>query len=180
MIDTLLRLLPHVGPNQYAGKSYALVTLHRPSNVDNPSELASILQALNEIASETEIVFPVHPRTRQMMGDLTDIKFEPKLHFVDPVGYLEFLGLQQKAAFVITDSGGVQEETTFLGIPCLTIRENTERPVTISMGSNILVGKDMDRLKMESRKILSGDIKKGSIPPLWDGKAGERIATVLA
>jgi UDP-N-acetylglucosamine 2-epimerase (non-hydrolysing) len=179
MIDTLLRLLPHVGPNQYAGKSYALVTLHRPSNVDDRAELTGILEALNEIACETEIIFPVHPRTRQIMRDLTNIKFEPKFHFVDPIGYLEFLGLQQKAAFVITDSGGVQEETTFLGVPCLTVRENTERPVTVSMGSNVLVGKDMDRLKMEARSILSGDIKKGSIPPLWDGKAGERIAKVF-
>ena len=180
MIDTLVRLLPHVGPNRYAEKSYALVTLHRPSNVDDPLELTRILEALNEIASEIEIIFPVHPRTHQMIRQLTDIKFAPKLHLVDPVGYVEFLGLQRKAAFVITDSGGVQEETTFLGVPCLTVRENTERPVTVDLGSNVLVGKDMHRLRMEAKKILSGDIKKSSIPPLWDGKAGERIAKILA
>jgi UDP-N-acetylglucosamine 2-epimerase (non-hydrolysing) len=180
MIDTLLRLLPRVGPVRYAEKSYALVTLHRPSNVDDPLEFSRILEALNEVASEIEIIFPVHPRTRQMIRKLTDVKFAPKLHLVDPVGYLEFLGLQRNAAFVITDSGGIQEETTFLGIPCLTVRENTERPVTVNLGSNVLIGKDMQRLKMEARKILSGDIKKSSVPPLWDGKTGERIAKILA
>jgi UDP-N-acetylglucosamine 2-epimerase (non-hydrolysing) len=180
MIDTLLRLLPHVGPDKYAEKSYALITLHRPSNVDDPSELKKILVSLNEIASEIDIIFPVHPRTREVILKLKDVKFAPKFCLVDPVGYVEFLGLQHKAAFVITDSGGIQEETTFLGIPCLTVRENTERPVTVSMGSNVLIGKDMNRLKMEARKILSGDFKKSSIPPLWDGKAGERIAAILA
>ncbi len=180
MIDTLVRLLPHVKPIKYAEKSYALVTLHRPSNVDDPAELARILAALNEIASQTDILFPVHPRTRQMMEKLTDIGFAPKLHMMDPIGYVEFLGLQRKSAFVITDSGGIQEETTFLGVPCLTVRENTERPITVSVGSNILVGKDMDRLKKEAGKILSGNPKAGGVPPLWDGNAGERIAKVLA
>ena len=179
MIDTLVRLLPHITPTQYAEKSYVLVTLHRPSNVDDPSELRRILAALNEIASEADIVFPVHPRTHRMMKELTGIRLAPKLHLVDPIGYMEFLGLQSKAAFVITDSGGIQEESTFLGVPCLTVRENTERPVTVSLGSNILVGKDMDRLKMEARKILLGNAKTGGIPPLWDGKAGGRIAEVL-
>jgi UDP-N-acetylglucosamine 2-epimerase (non-hydrolysing) len=180
MIDTLMRLLPHAEPGEAAGKTYALVTLHRPSNVDDPAELAKIVGALNEIASQIQIIFPVHPRTRQMMQDLTSINFSPSLRLVDPIGYVEFLGLQRKAAFVITDSGGIQEETTFLGIPCLTVRENTERPVTVSIGSNILVGRDMDRLKSEAQKILSGSAKSGGIPPLWDGKAGERIADLLA
>jgi len=179
MIDTLVRLLPHVKPAEYGDKSYILVTLHRPSNVDDPSELSSILGALNEIARATDVVFPVHPRTRQMMRELKGIGFAPKLRLIEPVGYLEFLGLQRKAALVITDSGGIQEETTFLRVPCITIRENTERPATVSIGTNVLVGRDMDRLKTEVRKILSGEAKTGGIPPLWEGKAGDRIADVL-
>jgi UDP-N-acetylglucosamine 2-epimerase (non-hydrolysing) len=179
MIDTLVRLLPHAGPAEFAEKTYALVTLHRPSNVDDSKELTGILEALCEISSEIDIIFPVHPRTRQMMRELTTIELKQNLHLVDPIGYVEFLGLQRKAAFVITDSGGIQEETTFLGVPCLTVRENTERPITVSMGSNMLVGRDMERLKAQVRKILSGKAKTGSVPPLWDGKAGERIADVL-
>jgi UDP-N-acetylglucosamine 2-epimerase (non-hydrolysing) len=179
MIDTLIRLLPHSEMKAPPKKPYALVTLHRPSNVDDPVELGRILNALNDIAAEIDLIFPVHPRTRQMMKGLKDSSVAPNLSLVDPVGYVEFLGLQRKAAFVITDSGGIQEETTYLGVPCLTVRENTERPVTVSIGSNILVGRDMERLKQESKKILAGNAKKGSIPPLWDGKAGERIADVL-
>ncbi len=179
MIDTLMRLLPHTDSAGRAEKSYALVTLHRPSNVDDPAGLAKILGALNEIAAGIEIIFPVHPRTRQMMGETAAVLPEPNLRLVDPVGYVEFLGLQRRAAFVITDSGGIQEETTFLGVPCLTVRENTERPVTVSVGTNILVGRDMERLKTEARKILSGESKTGSVPALWDGKAGERIADAV-
>jgi UDP-N-acetylglucosamine 2-epimerase (non-hydrolysing) len=179
MIDTLIRLLPNTSSDVASKNPYALVTLHRPSNVDDPAELKKILNALNEIAAGIEIIFPVHPRTRQMLQVTIKEKSAPNLRMVDPVGYLEFLGLQRKAEFVITDSGGIQEETTYLGVPCLTVRENTERPVTVSIGSNILVGRDMERLKQESSKILSGKAKKGSIPPLWDGKAGQRIADVL-
>jgi UDP-N-acetylglucosamine 2-epimerase (non-hydrolysing) len=180
MIDTLVRLLPQVEPSGIAEKSYALLTLHRPSNVDNPAELAVILEALNEISKEIPIIFPVHPRTRQMMRELSSVNTAANLRLADPVGYLEFLGLQRDAVFVITDSGGIQEETTFLGIPCLTVRENTERPVTVRIGTNTLVGRDMERLKAEAGKILSGKAKSGTIPPLWDGKAGERIADIIA
>ncbi len=179
MIDTLMRLLPHTDSVTLPEKPYALVTLHRPSNVDDPIELAKILAALNEIASKIDILFPVHPRTRQMTRELTSIQIAQNLHMIDPIGYIEFLGLQRKATFVITDSGGIQEETTFLGVPCLTVRDNTERPITVTMGSNILVGRDMERLKTEAKTILSGNGKSGSIPPLWDGKAGERIADVI-
>ncbi len=185
MIDTLIRLLPKadgtglLGKLNWTDRPYALVTLHRPSNVDDAKELWTTLKTLNEIASEIGIIFPVHPRTRQMMRELSMGDLSANLHFVDPVGYLEFLGLQRKAAFVITDSGGIQEETTYLGVPCLTVRENTERPVTVSIGSNILVGKDMELLKKEAEKILGRKAKKGSIPPLWDGRAGERIAAVI-
>jgi UDP-N-acetylglucosamine 2-epimerase (non-hydrolysing) len=179
MIDTLVRLLPHTSAAGRPEKSYALVTLHRPSNVDDPSGLAKILGALNEIAEGIEIIFPVHPRTCQMMRSIAGVAPEPNLHLVDPVGYVEFLGLQRRAAFVITDSGGIQEETTFLGVPCLTVRETTERPVTVRVGTNILVGRDMERLKTEARKILSGKSKTGNVPALWDGKAGTRIADVV-
>jgi UDP-N-acetylglucosamine 2-epimerase (non-hydrolysing) len=180
MIDTLIRLLPHANPSGLAKNRYALVTLHRPSNVDDPAELEKILGALNDIASGIEVIFPVHPRTRQMMRELTTTELTPNLRLVDPIGYVEFLGLQRKAALVITDSGGIQEETTFLGVPCLTVRENTERPITVSVGTNMLVGRDMDLLRAEAKKILAGKGKKGGIPPLWDGKAGERIADVIA
>lgn len=179
MIDTLIRLLPLADSNAPEKSSYALVTMHRPSNVDDPAGLRRILAALNEIAEGIRIIFPVHPRTRQMMQKLTNAVLAPNLNLVDPIGYIQFLGLQRRAAFVITDSGGIQEETTFLGVPCLTVRENTERPITVSMGSNILVGHDMNRLKLESQKILAGNRKTGSVPPLWDGSAGRRIADVL-
>jgi UDP-N-acetylglucosamine 2-epimerase (non-hydrolysing) len=179
MIDTLIRLLPHAAAHKLTGQKYALVTLHRPSNVDDPAGLAKMVEALSEIASELEIIFPVHPRTRQMMREMKAAEISPNLRFADPIGYVEFLGLQRDATFVITDSGGIQEETTYLGIPCLTLRENTERPVTVSIGTNMLIGRDLDRLKLEAKKIIAGRGKKGKIPPLWDGKAGDRIAAVL-
>lgn len=185
MIDTLVHLLPRAGhPGlldglRLIGKPYALVTLHRPSNVDDSEELGKILAALNEISGNIGVIFPVHPRTRQMMRDLPISNISTTLHLVEPIGYLEFLALQRKATLVITDSGGIQEETTFLGVPCLTVRENTERPITVELGTNVLVGRDMDRLKAEVNRILSGKAKTGTIPPLWDGKGGERIADVI-
>jgi len=180
MIDTLVRLLPQAVPPPHADKSYALATLHRPSNVDDPEGLGAIIGALNRIAAEIDIVFPVHPRTRRMLGQIGGLELSGRLRLADPAGYLEFLGLQRHAAFIITDSGGIQEESTYLGVPCLTVRENTERPVTVTVGSNILVGRDMERLEAEARKILAGEAKSGSVPPLWDGKAGERIAEVVS
>ena len=180
MIDTLVRLLPKTDTIPVPEDKYALVTLHRPSNVDEPAELARILAALNEIASNVRIIFPVHPRTRRIMNGLIGTSRSPGLQIVDPIGYLEFLALQRRAAFVITDSGGIQEETTFLGVPCLTVRENTERPVTIRVGTNTLVGRNMELLKQETEKILAGNGKKGAVPELWDGKAGARIADVIA
>jgi UDP-N-acetylglucosamine 2-epimerase (non-hydrolysing) len=185
MIDTLSRLMPRaimpelrerlaLGRNRYV-----LVTLHRPSNVDDPGELRRILGTLGEIAATVPVVFPVHPRTRQAICELAIDSLAPGLRLVEPIGYVEFLSLQREAALVITDSGGIQEETTFLGVPCLTVRENTERPVTVTMGTNLLVGRDMNRLKMETSRILAGNGKTGTVPPLWDGKAGERIADIL-
>ena len=180
MIDSLVRFLPLAAmclKNEWP-QQFALVTLHRPSNVDNPRNLESILGSLIEVSDELDIVFPVHPRTRQRIADFKIAT--RKLHLLDPMPYIEFLALQGRAAVVITDSGGIQEETTYLGVPCLTLRSNTERPVTVTDGTNILVGEDKHQLTSEIKKILSGNAKKGTIPPLWDGHAGERIAEVLS
>lgn len=185
MIDTLQRLLPSAlglwervrRELQIMERDYALVTIHRPSNVDRPSMISRVMAVLRELSMDLPVVFPVHPRTRKQ---LPHVGPESKgLKLVDPLGYLEFLCLQANAAAVITDSGGVQEETTFLGVPCLTVRENTERPVTVAMGTNTLIGTDVERLKGEVEKVLSGHGKRGRVPPLWDGRAGERIAEVL-
>ncbi len=184
MIDTLVRLLPkslkHFDPyrSMVADRPYGLVTLHRPSNVDDPTTLASIMAALTEISDEVVLFFPVHPRTRQRLESHGAIQ-TARLHFLDPLSYLDNLALQRHASLVITDSGGIQEESTFLGVPCLTVRENTERPVTITQGTNTLVGRDMQCLKAGVRTILAGKGKKGKTPALWDGHAAERIADVI-
>jgi UDP-N-acetylglucosamine 2-epimerase (non-hydrolysing) len=179
MIDSLVRLLPSAMQCSRNGlpERFALVTLHRPSNVDDSASLRGILKALLEVNEQLEVLFPVHPRTRQRIQQF-DISTE-KLHLVEPVPYIEFLSLQRHAEVVITDSGGIQEETTYLGVPCLTLRDNTERPVTITVGTNILIGQGLGRLKSELSRILEGKQKKGAIPPLWDGHAGERIAQAL-
>jgi len=136
--------------------------------------LKGILESLLEISEDLDIVFPVHPRTRQRIAELgVDVA---RLHLLEPLPYIEFLALQRRAVVVITDSGGIQEETTYLRVPCITLRSNTERPVTVTLGTNVLVGQDAATLKTELRKVLNGGAKRGSIPPLWDGKAGERIA----
>jgi UDP-N-acetylglucosamine 2-epimerase (non-hydrolysing) len=179
MIDSLIQLLPaalQCPRNSFAGR-YALVTLHRPSNVDDNAVLKSILESLLKVNEHLEVVFPVHPRTRQRLAELS-VKLE-KLHLLEPLPYIEFLALQRSAAVVITDSGGIQEETTYLGVPFLTMRNNTERPVTVSIGTNVLVGQDRKKLRSELIKILKGDAKTGSIPPLWDGHSGERIAEIV-
>ena len=179
MIDTLVQLLPTAMQTaiQNLPARYALVTLHRPSNVDDPQSLRSILEALLAVGERLAIVFPVHPRTRQRItefGLATD-----RLQLLEPLPYVEFLAYQRRATVVITDSGGIQEETTYLHIPCLTLRENTERPVTVNIGTNVLIGRDMQKLRVELANILDGNGKRGSTPPLWDGHAGERIADII-
>jgi UDP-N-acetylglucosamine 2-epimerase (non-hydrolysing) len=179
MIDSLVRLLPaarNCSSNGFPDR-IALVTLHRPSNVDNSENLRCILESLRQVSERIDIVFPVHPRSRQRIADLGITT--SKLHLHDPMPYIEFLSLQTRAAVVITDSGGIQEETTYLGVPCLTLRKNTERPVTVSLGTNILIGEDPTRIASELDNILDGKIKQGAVPPLWDGNAGQRIADVL-
>ena len=181
MIDTLMRLLPHADSKR-ARASYgisgpfALVTLHRPSNVDDPQILSSLVEGLSKVARRMRVIFPVHPRTRARMPGIAGGN---GLTVVDPLGYLEFLALEREASVVITDSGGVQEETTFLGVPCLTMRANTERPITVTQGTNVLLGQDASRLEGEVERILSGDWKTGSVPALWDGQAGNRIAEIV-
>jgi UDP-N-acetylglucosamine 2-epimerase (non-hydrolysing) len=179
MIDTLTRLLPlaKASPTNGFSSRYALVTLHRPSNVDDPEILQGILKSLSNVGGELEIVFPVHPRTRQRI-EMLGLKLD-HLHLLDPLPYIEFLSLQTRATVVITDSGGIQEETTYLGVPCLTLRNNTERPTTITLGTNVLVGQDPVALTAEVSKILAGNAKLGAIPPLWDGHTAQRIVDVL-
>jgi UDP-N-acetylglucosamine 2-epimerase (non-hydrolysing) len=179
MIDTLVRLLPRALEKKKDGlpARYALVTLHRPSNVDDPEVLRRILTAMLSVSKDLAVVFPAHPRTRQRMAQFGVAA--DALHVCDPLPYLEFLALQAGATAVLTDSGGIQEETTFLGVPCLTLRDNTERPVTVEIGTNTLIGNKPDRLRDELAKILDGRYKKGAIPALWDGHAAERIAQVL-
>lgn len=193
MIDTLVRLKERAtamhSPQQVAGKynispgtianGYGLVTLHRPSNVDDPVMLNKIIKTLSELSRDLPMVFPIHPRTYRRLKSLGLRVDDRDVFLIEPVGYLEFLALQQGATVVITDSGGIQEETTYLGIPCLTIRGNTERPVTVTVGTNTLVGTNMDRMKAELFNILNGDARKGAIPPLWDGKTSERIANIV-
>jgi UDP-N-acetylglucosamine 2-epimerase (non-hydrolysing) len=182
MIDTLLRLLPSADERwsalrgRFAADRFILLTLHRPSNVDDPRKLRRILDTLAAIGRELPVIFPVHPRTRDALrGAATP----DSILFAEPLGYLDFLALQHRATAVVTDSGGVQEETTVLGVPCLTLRANTERPVTVTIGTNTLIGDDLDLLCAEMRKIAAGEGKRGAVPPLWDGRAAERIAGAL-
>lgn len=185
MIDTLVRLLPKAEAQWETlrsqlnlGEKFGLVTLHRPSNVDEVATLKPLLEVLSEISHDLPLLFPIHPRTRQRMKD-NNLSVADTLTLTEPLGYLDFLALQKNAAVVITDSGGIQEETTYLQTPCLTMRENTERPVTVTMGTNTLIGHDYGRLQREIGAIRDGNAKQGAIPPAWDGKSGERIAKIL-
>lgn len=174
MIDTLLANLDRARqrPKPIQGE-YGVVTLHRPANVDDPAMLRGLLGALGQI--DLPLVFPVHPRAR---AAVEAVGAPDNVTLVDPAGYLDFLGLEADARLVLTDSGGVQEETTVLGVPCLTLRETTERPVTVSEGTNFVVGRDPERIVAEARRVLRHGVKPRR-PALWDGKAGERIAAVL-
>ncbi|CAH0278614.1 UDP-2,3-diacetamido-2,3-dideoxy-D-glucuronate 2-epimerase [Massilia sp. Bi118] len=164
---------------QDAGQRYGVVTMHRPSNVDDAETFTRIAGALKEIAAELPLIFPVHPRTRANIEKF-GIDLGPNITLAGPQAYMAFLNLWKDAAVVLTDSGGLQEETTALGVPCVTIRENTERPVTVDEGSNVLAGTDPAVIMLEARKVLRGEGKQGRRPHLWDGKAAERIVAVLA
>lgn len=191
MVDTLLKhrdkargsdVLRRLGLGQGEAGRYALLTLHRPSNVDDAGKLSSLLDALETLGRQLPVVFPAHPRTRRRLeehglgGRIRDMR---GLLLQAPLGYLDFLALMDGAALVLTDSGGMQEETTVLGVPCLTLRENTERPVTILEGTNTLVGTDTRKILEAAEELLANGGKKGKVPELWDGRAAERIVRVL-
>ena len=183
MIDTLVALEDRFRGAGAAGKvgvepgSFLLVTLHRPSLVDGPL-LEETMRQLAQVSSELPVVFPVHPRTRKMMAEAE--LDAPGLHLIDPVGYLDFLSLESDAAGVLTDSGGIQEETTYLGVPCFTLRDNTERPVTVRAGTNTMLGLEPARIAEIPGMLSEESVKRPQPPPLWDGRASERIAEVVA
>jgi UDP-N-acetylglucosamine 2-epimerase (non-hydrolysing) len=183
MVDSLERHLPAarrrstLRDDGLALREYAVLTLHRPANVDDPAALKTLLEILSDVAARLPVVFPVHPRTRVRLERVT---VPPRLRLSPPRGYLDFLALLDGARLVLTDSGGIQEETTALGVPCLTLRENTERPVTCQLGTNQLVGRDRQKVRRALEQILAGDVGPGQRPAGWDGHAGERIAQVWA
>jgi UDP-N-acetylglucosamine 2-epimerase (non-hydrolysing) len=188
MIDTLIHSLPQIEENDALNKfglkqqSYFLFTFHRPANVDTMNELTKLVQIVSQISDKLPVVFPIHPRTRKRITEfgLDEFCNKPNIHICDPLGYFEFMKLVKSSKAVITDSGGIQEETTFLGVPCLTIRPNTERPVTITVGTNILLDLDIKVVISNIDLILNNQYKKGRVPDLWDGKTTERIVEIIA
>lgn len=188
MIDSLVYFLKKAEQSDIMQRlelnsgGYVLITLHRPSNVDDQANLSKIFDAFEEIQKKISLVFPIHPRTEKNIDEFglrERVNSMKNLHLLPPTGYLDFLKLEKYCKFVLTDSGGIQEETTFLGIPCLTLRENTERPVTTKIGTNEVVGTNTQKIIEDAAKILSGSWKKGKVPPLWDGKAASRITQIL-
>ncbi|MBS1741508.1 MAG: UDP-N-acetylglucosamine 2-epimerase (non-hydrolyzing) [Bacteroidetes bacterium] len=183
MIDTLMQNMERLrrpslmDEGKLTEKNYFLLTLHRPSNVDDAVKLESILTAIMDSTADIPIIFPVHPRTRNI---LNNIQFDhDRLIMIDPLGYLEFIYLVKNAKGIITDSGGITEEATVLHVPCLTLRNSTERPETVTIGTNELIGDDIPKLRFHLGKILAGEWKKGNIPEFWDGKTSERIVASL-
>jgi UDP-N-acetylglucosamine 2-epimerase (non-hydrolysing) len=185
MIDTLVQFLPKAEElfgglkERLSLDRFGLVTLHRPSNVDDEAVFLPMLKVLDDLSRDVPLIFPVHPRTRDRWSQQLS-QCNANLRTVEPLGYLEFLALQKHAAVVITDSGGIQEETTYLGTPCLTLRENTERPITITFGTNVLIGRDWKMLREEFAKALNGHRKQNGPIPLWDGHASDRIVEILS
>ena len=188
MIDTLHQLL---GRSRESGllqrmalepRGFCVMTLHRPSNVDDPETLRGILDAVSAIQEKIPVVFPMHPRTRARLAEFNLARLAagmPGLKLTEPLGYLDFLSLYSNARMVLTDSGGIQEETTVLGIPCLTMRDTTERPITITEGTNRLVGSDPDRIKLEAFEVLNGAMPQARVPEFWDGKTAGRIVDAI-
>jgi UDP-N-acetylglucosamine 2-epimerase (non-hydrolysing) len=186
MIDTLLHNLDRIRSLPLSADmpsgDFAVVTLHRPSNVDNPNTLSSILGAIADVSRSIPVVFPAHPRTAgriKEFGFIDRFQSPAQIRLIDPVSYLSFIALVMQCKLVLTDSGGIQEETTVLGIPCVTMRPNTERPITCEIGTNILVGTDATRIRTAAFSVLAGDVRQHSIPEKWDGHAAARIVDVL-
>jgi UDP-N-acetylglucosamine 2-epimerase (non-hydrolysing) len=186
MIDSLLGYLDRADGSEVIGRfglepgKYMLITLHRPSNVDDPGELRDLFEVLSRLADRMPALFPIHPRTKKML-ESTDppVTVSDSLKLIDPLGYLDFIGMMKSAGIVVTDSGGIQEETTVLGVPCVTVRNNTERPITVDMGTNILAGTDPARVEAAVTRILDEGVGEHSVPPLWDGKTAGRIADII-
>lgn len=184
MIDTLLDSRPRFSKPALwdqlglREKNFIVLTLHRPNNVDDPDNLKHLLDEISETSGGIPLIFPVHPRTRKILIN-NGIKISPALYLADPMGYLEFNYLVERALAVITDSGGITEETTVMGVPCMTLRNSTERPETVTMGTNELLGTNPDAIAPAMRRLLAGDWKKGTVPPLWDGHTSERIVEIL-
>ena len=188
MIDTLIRLLPKARACDTLTRDglrpggYGVITLHRPANVDDPQVLSNLLDVLGEAARRMQLVFPLHPRTKQRIdqfGLTAKLDSAGGILPLPPLGYLDFLALTSQSCLIVTDSGGLQEESTALGIPCLTTRQNTERPITVDEGTSTLVGSDPKRLREHIHEVLSGSYKSGRCPQLWDGHAAERIASIV-
>ncbi len=185
MIDSLVYYLPKIDKSQILNElnllneKYVVVTLHRPSNVDKSENLIRIFEEFKKIAEKYKIVFPIHPRTKKVLQSSGYDYSHPNFLIVDPIGYISFIKLVKNSIAVITDSGGIQEETTFLKIPCLTLRDNTERPITAELGTNKLIGTQYDKIALEFFKYLNSLKTDSTIPPLWDGKAAERITAKL-
>jgi len=184
MIDSLVRMQPMALERQTPARlgvkpgQYALLTLHRPSNVDDPATLLHLLNLFGQLSQKLSFVFPVHPRTKKQINSL-GYATPASFHMVEPVDYLDSLCLQKQAKLVLTDSGGIQEETSCLGIPCLTLRQNTERPVTVELGTSTIVGNDEDLIRAAFEQVLAGEYKQGQPIPLWDGHTAERVADCL-
>ncbi len=189
MIDTLLnqieaaQSLNELAPFGIKAGQYAVVTLHRPSNVDHPEILNQLVDVLVDLSTHLPVVFPIHPRTAAKLGDfglIEKLEQASNIHCLPSIGYREFLCFTSQAKVIVTDSGGLQEESTALGIPCLTMRANTERPITVTEGTSTLIGHDVDFLSEQLEAVLSGSYKQGRCPKLWDGKASDRIVELLA
>jgi UDP-N-acetylglucosamine 2-epimerase (non-hydrolysing) len=186
MIDSLVNFLSKADKsdalNKYGLKpdEYFLITMHRPSNVDSQETLQQIIKLLNFFAEKVKVVFPVHPRTmKNIQSAGLEKQLNKNLILTEPIGYIDFLSLIKNARLIVTDSGGIQEESTYLGVQCITVRDNTERPITVKLGTNQLIGTNLESVKTAAIKILGGNIKKGSVPPLWDGHTAERIVEII-
>ena len=186
MIDSLVAFMPEIDANEIREQlnvsNYILFTFHRPSNVDDKQRLTLLAELILKISDSSTVVFPIHPRTKKNLAafGLTEILTRKNIVFTEPLGYFEFMHLVKNSTCVITDSGGVQEETTFLQVPCLTVRQNTERPITVDVGTNTMVELNTEKILALVEQIKKGEYKSGSIPPLWDGKSCERIASFTA
>ncbi len=186
MIDSLINFLPKIEKssaitdNNLTQNDYCLITLHRPSNVDGKESLHELIDLIQEVSNKKKVIFPIHPRTKKNLENYNLLKFlNHNTIITEPLGYIDFIALLKNSNFVLTDSGGIQEESTYLGIPCVTLRTTTERPVTVEIGTNNLVGEEINSARKYIAEIMEGNAKKGQIPELWDGHAAERIVNIL-